>query len=56
VRKSLGFPRTFSSKTDDVRSYSLEASTGHDTPDLGEPPVVSLYNDGGCSSLMSLYP
>ena len=35
-----------SSKTDDVCSFSLEASIGHDTPDLGEVPVVSLYNEG----------
>jgi hypothetical protein len=41
-----GISTNISSKTDDVRSYSLEASTGHDTPDLGELPVVSLYNEG----------
>jgi hypothetical protein len=35
-----------SSKTDDVCSFSLEVSAGHDMPDLGELPVVSLYNEG----------
>jgi hypothetical protein len=42
----------------DVCSFSLEASTGHDTPDLGGLPVVSLYNEGGvfARAWLSLYP
>lgn len=34
-----------SSKTDYVCSFSLEASTGHDTPDPGELPIVPLSEE-----------
>lgn len=34
-----------SSETDYVCSFSLEASTGHDTPDPGELPVVPLSEE-----------
>ena len=39
-----------SSETDDVCSFSLEASTGHDASDPGELPVVSLYNEGAAGA------
>lgn len=51
-----GISTTISSKTGDVCSFSLEASTGHDTLDLGELPVRLAVQRGGCSSLVSLYP